>query len=471
MATYIHELKAWPAFRWDQERLADKLAAARHRQGRLIGRMEALGFKLRAEAALATLTEEVIKSSEIEGEVLDKDQVRSSIARRLGMDIGALTPADRNVEGVVEMMLDATQKYADPLTAERLFAWHSALFPTGRSGMTKITVGAWRDEKSGPMQVVSGPLGRERVHYEAPTADRLKPEMKAFLSWFNKQEPADLVLKAGVAHLWFVTIHPFEDGNGRIARAIADLLLARSEASAQRFYSMSAQIREERKVYYDILEATQKGDLDITPWLEWFLGCFDRAFDGAETILATVMKKARFWETHAGQSFNDRQRLVINRLLDGFDGKLTSSKYAKLAKCSQDTASRDIDNLIARYILARDPAGGRSTHYVLIVTRADALRLVATYARAYSAIFVRDGARGLTPAKVAAQQGHIESLATSFDRLADAAEREDVTYPQFEAILDQLHRAGFYPDDKLVAAVAFAFERHEHQSATLAARS
>jgi Fic family protein len=366
MATYIHELKAWPAFRWDQDRLADKLAAARHRQGRLIGRMEALGFKLREEAALATLTEEVIKSSEIEGEVLDKDQVRSSIARRLGMDIGALTPADRNVEGVVEMMLDAGQKYTDPLTAERLFAWHSALFPTGRSGMSKITVGAWRDGKSGPMQVVSGPLGRERVHYEAPTADRLKPEMKTFLSWFNKDEPADLVLKAGVAHLWFVTIHPFEDGNGRIARAIADLLLARSENSAQRFYSMSAQIREERKAYYDILEATQKGDLDITLWLEWFLGCFDRAFDGAETILATVMKKARFWETHGGQSFNDRQRLVINRLLDGFEGKLTSSKYAKLAKCSPDTALRDIQDLLTRDILTKDAAGGRSTSYSLV---------------------------------------------------------------------------------------------------------
>ncbi|MBI1262756.1 MAG: DUF4172 domain-containing protein [Rhizobiales bacterium] len=367
MATYIHELKAWPAFRWDQDRLADKLAAARHRQGRLIGRMEALGFTLRAEAALATLTEEVIKSSEIEGEVLDKDQVRSSIARRLGMDIGALTPADRNVEGVVEMMLDATQRFADPLAAERLFAWHSALFPTGRSGMSKIRVGAWRDEKSGPMQVISGPMGREHVHYEAPAADRLESEMTGLLDWFNKDEATDLVLKAAVAHLWFVTIHPFEDGNGRIARAIADLLLARSENSTQRFYSMSAQIREERKAYYDILEATQKGDLDITLWLEWFLGCFDRAFDGAEAILATVMKKARFWETYGGQSFNDRQRLVINRLLDGFEGKLTSSKYAKLAKCSQDTALRDIDDLQKRGVLQKDAAGGRSTSYSLAI--------------------------------------------------------------------------------------------------------
>jgi Fic family protein len=365
MATYIHELEGWPRFRWSQERLADQLAAVRHRQGRLIGRMEALGFTLRAEASLETLTEDVIKSSEIEGEILDKDQVRSSIARRLGMDIGARTPADRNVEGVVEMMLDATQKFVDPLTAERLFGWHASLFPTGRSGMTKITVGAWRDEKAGAMQVVSGPIGHERVHYEAPAAPRLEAEMTAFLDWFNRDESTDLVLKAAVAHLWFVTIHPLEDGNGRIARAIADLLLARSEGSRQRFYSMSAQIREERKIYYDILESTQKGELDITDWLEWFLGCLNRAFDGAETTLAAVMKKARFWESHRDQSFNDRQRLVINRLLNGFVGKLTNAKYAKLAKCSSDTALRDIDDLIKRGVLARDAAGGRSTSYSL----------------------------------------------------------------------------------------------------------
>ncbi len=330
--------------------------------------MEALGFKLRAEATLETLTEEVVKSSEIEGEILAKDQVRSSIARRLGIDIGALTPADRDVEGVVEMMLDATRKFTDPLTAERLFDWHASLFPTGRSGMTKIAVGAWRNDKTGPMQVVSGPVGRGRVHYEAPAADRLDTEMTAFLDWFNRNEPTDWVLKAGVAHLWFVTIHPFDDGNGRIARAIADLALARSENSAQRFYSMSAQIREERKAYYAILEAAQKGDLDITPWLEWFLDCLDRAFDGAETILATVMKKAHFWGTNSGQSFNDRQRLVINRLLDRFEGKLTSSKWAKLAKCSQDTALRDIDDLLARGVLAKDAARGRSTHYSLLAT-------------------------------------------------------------------------------------------------------
>lgn len=365
MTPYINELASWPTFRWSQERLADQLARVRHRQGRLIGRMEALGFKLRAEAVLETLTEEVIKSSEIEGDILDKDQVRSSLARRLGMDIGALTPAERDVEGVVEMMLDATQKFAEKLTAERLLGWHAALFPTGRSGLAKIKVGAWRDDKTGPMQVVSGPTGRERVHYEAPAADRLSSEMRAFLDWFEKGEPTDLVLKAGVAHLWFVTIHPFDDGNGRIARAIADLTLARSEKSAQRFYSMSAQIREERNTYYDILEATQKGDLDITAWLEWFLGCLERACDGAETILSSVMRKARFWETHAGESLNDRQRLVINRLLNGFEGNLTNAKYAKLAKCSSDTALRDIDDLMRRNILAKDAAGGRSTSYSL----------------------------------------------------------------------------------------------------------
>ncbi len=367
MATYIHELKGWPEFHWDQKHLAEPLAEVRHRQGRLLGRMESLGFALRNEAVLHTLTEDVLKSSEIEGEVLDKEQVRSSIARRLGMDIGGLTPADRYVEGVVEMMLDATQKFDAPLTQGRLFAWHASLFPTGRSGMTKIKVGGWRDDNSGPMQVVSGAIGHERVHYEAPSAKRLRQDMRAFLHWFNNgSEPVDPVLKAAIAHLWFVTIHPFDDGNGRIARAIADMALARSEKSPQRFYSMSAQIREERKAYYDILEATQKGDLDITDWLEWFLACLDRAFDGAETILATVLKKAQFWKKYAGASFNDRQRAVVNRLLNGFGGKLTSSKYAKLAKSSQDTASRDIDDLVKRGILTKDAAGGRSTSYSLV---------------------------------------------------------------------------------------------------------
>jgi Fic family protein len=366
MTTYIHELAGWPQFRWSGKSLAEQLATVRHRQGRLIGRMESLGFKLRAEATLRTLTEEVVKSSEIEGEILNKEQVRSSLARRLGVDIGALTPADRNVEGIVEMILDATAKYDEPLTAERLFGWHAALFPTGFSGIRKITVGNWRTEEAGPMQVVSGPIGHERVHHEAPAAPLLDHEMGAFLDWFNSNsDSADPVLKAGLAHLWFVTIHPFEDGNGRIARAITDQQLARSEKSAQRFYSMSAQIRQERNAYYDILEATQKGDLDITAWLEWFLACLDRAFDGAETILGSVLQKANFWKMHAGESFNERQHTVLNRLLDGFEGKMTSSKWATLTKSSQDTASRDIDDLLARKVLIKDDAGGRSTSYSL----------------------------------------------------------------------------------------------------------
>jgi len=366
MPEYIHELNNWPQFHWSHERIAEQLAAVSRHQGRLIGRMEALGFQLRAEAVLESLTEEVVKSSEIEGEVLDKEQVRSSIARHLGLDIGALAPVDRNVEGVVEMTLDATQGYDKSLTQERLFAWHAALFPTGRSGMTKITVGGWRTDKSGPMQVVSGPIGRERVHYEAPVTARLKDDMRAFLKWFNAGPSIDPVLKAAVAHLWFVTVHPFEDGNGRIARAIADMALARSEESPRRFYSMSAQIRAERKGYYDILESTQKGDLDITAWLQWFLACLDRAFDGAEVTLASVLRKARFWETYAHEKLNDRQRKVLNRVLDGFEGNLTNSKWAALTKTSNDTALRDIDDLVKRGILVKDEGGGRSTSYSLV---------------------------------------------------------------------------------------------------------
>jgi Fic family protein len=363
MPEYIHELKGWSKFIWSYERIAEQLAAVSRHQGRLIGRMESLGFQLRAEAVLESLTQEVIKSSEIEGEVLDKDQVRSSIARRLGIGVGALPPADRDVEGVVEMMLDATQGYDQPLTEERLLSWHAALFPTGRSGMTKITAGGWRTKESGPMQVVSGPIGRERVHYEAPDAARLKGEMRAFLKWFESAT-IDPVLKAAVAHLWFVTIHPFEDGNGRIARAIADMALARSEESPRRFYSMSAQIRIERKGYYDVLEATQKGDLDITAWLQWFLDCLDRAFAGAQVTLASVLSKSRFWETYASEKFNDRQRKVINRVLDGFEGKMNTSKWAALTKTSTDTAFRDFDDLFKRGILAKEPGGGRSTSYI-----------------------------------------------------------------------------------------------------------
>lgn len=362
---FIHELKDWPRFHWNRERLAEPLAAVRHHQGRLIGHMEALGFKLRQEAVLQTLTADVIKSSEIEGEKLDAAQVRSSIARRLGMDIGALKPADRNVEGVVEMMLDATRHYDKPLTDERLFAWHASLFPTGRSGMTKIRTGARRDDSTGPMEVVSGPIGKEKVHFQAPEAKRLDGDMRTFLDWFNANADIDPVLKAGQAHLWFVTIHPFDDGNGRIARAIADMALARSENSPQRFYSMSAQIRQERAAYYDILEQTQKGTLDITPWMEWFLGCLGRAIEGAQTTLGTVLAKARFWESITDFPISERQRALLNRLLDGFEGKLTTTKYAVLAKCSQDTALRDILTLVECGILVRNPEGGRSTSYAL----------------------------------------------------------------------------------------------------------
>jgi Fic family protein len=362
---YIHELNDWPRFHWSTEKIAQPLASVSRKQGRLIGHMEALGFKLQQEAVLQTLTSDVLKSSEIEGEKLDAAQVRSSIARRLGMDIGALKPADRNIEGVVEMMLDATGNYKQPLTAERLFGWHAALFPTGRSGMRKIRTGAWRDDSEGPMQVVSGPLGREHVHYEAPRADLLDREMTSFLDWFEGEKKIDPLLRAGLAHLWFVTIHPFDDGNGRIARAIADMALARSEDSPRRFYSMSAQIQKEHKAYYDILERTQKDTMDITPWMEWFLDCLGRALDGAQETLGTVFAKARFWDRIKDVKLNDRQRLVINRLLDGFEGKLTTSKYAALAKCSQDTAYRDILVLIEHRVLAQNLEGGRSTSYSL----------------------------------------------------------------------------------------------------------
>jgi Fic family protein len=366
MSDYIHQRTDWPHFSWDTDALAKPLAAVRLRQGQLIGRMQALGFPQQEEAVLTSLTEEVLKSSEIEGEKLDKDAVRSSLARRLGMDAGALPSADRHVEGIVEMMLDATQKFNAELTQERLFGWHASLFPTGRSNMKKITVGAWRDASAGPMQVISGDYGREHVHYEAPIAEKLDAEMAAFLDWYNTEEKIDPIIKAAIAHLWFVTIHPFEDGNGRIARAIADMSLARSEGIPQRFYSMSAQIRAERKTYYDMLESTQKNNLDVTPWLEWFLGCLDRAFSGAETILAAVLEKADFWKRHANAQLNDRQRDVLNRLLDGFDGKLTSSKWATIEKCSPDTALRDIQGLIDQGILAKDEGGGRSTSYSLV---------------------------------------------------------------------------------------------------------
>jgi Fic family protein len=363
---YIHEDPEWPNLRWDDGRLLSLLAEIRHRQGRLLGRMEGLGFRLRAEASLTHLTADVTQSSAIEGERLDAAQVRSSIARRLGLDFGGEVKASRDVEGVVEMMLDATQKYAEPLTAERLFGWHAALFSTGRSGMRRIAVGGWRPASVGPMQVVSGPLGRERVHFEAPAAPRLPREVAAFLTWFEKEKEIDPVLRAGVAHFWFVTLHPFEDGNGRISRAIADMALARAEGTPERFYSMSTQIEAEKKQYYLKLEQSQKGELDITAWLEWFMACLGRAIENAESGLSKVLHKAGTWERiNSGMAVNERQRMVINRMLDGFEGKLSTSKYAKLAKCSTDTALRDIKLLLDQGILIQDEGGGRSTSYRL----------------------------------------------------------------------------------------------------------
>jgi Fic family protein len=363
---YIHQLKNWPQFTWREEEVTTLLARVRFQQGKLLGAMEQLGFELQSEAVLQTLTQEVIKSSEIEGEILDREQVRSSIARRLGMDIVGFVPSDRYVDGVVEMMLDATQKFTEVLDKERLFSWHASLYPTGRVGMYKIVVGDWRiNSINDPMQVVSGAMGRERVHFQAPNSDSLPKEMNSFLLWFNETFTGDPSIKASIAHLWFVTIHPFEDGNGRISRAIADMQLARADSSPQRFYSMSNQIRQERNAYYQLLEETQSGDLDITNWIVWFLECLERAIKSSDVVLASVLRKAKLWGMPITLSFNERQKLMLNKLLDCFEGRLTSSKWAKIAKCSQDTASRDIQDLVAKGLLTKDDAGGRSTNYLL----------------------------------------------------------------------------------------------------------
>jgi Fic family protein len=328
--------------------------------------MGSIGFDLRSEANLQTLTQDVLKSTEIEGEILNQEQVRSSIARRLGMDISGLVPSDRNVDGVVEMTLDATQYFDKPLTTGRLFRWHSSLFPAGKSGMYKVITGNWRNDSTGPMQVVSGAMGRERIHYEAPEAKMLENEMNAFIEWFNAEDKLDPVIKAGLAHFWFVTIHPFEDGNGRIARALTDMLLARADGNSQRFYSMSAEIRSERSEYYRVLEKSQKGTLDLTAWLQWFLACLMNSLVTSDQTLARVLKKHRFWNRYSTINLNGRQKLLLNKLLDGFDGKLTSGKWAKIAKCSADTALRDIQDLINKQMLRKEPAGGRSTSYELV---------------------------------------------------------------------------------------------------------
>jgi len=362
---YIWERPAWPRFKWSDRALIEPLAAARLNQGRLLGRMKGLGFDLQLEAQLQALTEDVLKSSEIEGDILDHASVRSSIAQRLGVPLAATVPADRRTEGVVEMLLDATRNFDAPTTLERLFGWQAALFPTGYSGLRKIRTGGWREDAAGPMQVVSGAIGRELVHYQAPPAAQVPHEIAAFLSWFAAPPQTDGLLRAGLAHLWFVTIHPFEDGNGRIARAIADQALAQSEGSPQRFYSMSSQIRRERADYYAILERTQKGGLDVTEWLQWFLACFTRAIDGAETSSAGVLRKAEFWRVHDGIVLSERQRLILNRYLDGFDGHLTAKKWAILGKCSAASAQRDIADLVEKGILRRNEGGSKNTSYAI----------------------------------------------------------------------------------------------------------
>lgn len=365
MKIFIYQQDNWPNFTWKNDDIVNLLSEARNLQGRLIGKMESLGFDLRNEALLDTLTLDVLKSSEIEGEFLNPDQVRSSIARRLGMEIAGSVESDRNIDGVVEMMLDATQNCFKLLTADRLFDWHAALFPTGRSGMYKITVADWRKDTTGPMEVVSGAMGKEKVHFQAPDSSLVEKEMNLFLDWFSNNEKTDLVLKAAIAHLWFVTIHPFEDGNGRITRALTDMLLAKSDKSNQRFYSMSAQIRIERKEYYEILEKTQKGNLDITEWIKWFLNCLINSLKSTDSLLVRVLFKADFWTKNSKTLINERQKKLLNKLVDGFNGKLTSSKWAKIAKCSKDTAIRDINDLIDKGILQKESAGGRSTNYEL----------------------------------------------------------------------------------------------------------
>jgi len=362
---YIHQLKGWPSFTWNAEAIHVRLGEVRHRQGRILGLMSSAGFKLRENAVLDTLTLDVTKSSEIEGVKLNTDQVRSSIARRLGIELAGAVPADRNVDGVVEMMLDATQRYMEDLTADRLYDWHAALFPTGRSGMHKITVAAWRSPEAGPMHMVSGAMGKEMVHFEAPEAGKLSAEMDVFLNWFNAEPATDAVLKAAIAHLWFVTLHPFDDGNGRITRAITDMQLARADGTSQRFYSMSAQILKEKATYYEMLEQTQKGDLDITRWLSWFLDCLFNAMDHTEVTLAAVLNRTQFWEKNRNVSLNSRQQYMVSKLLEEFHGKLTSTKWAKMTKSSPDTALRDIQDLIEKGLLEKETGGGRNTAYRL----------------------------------------------------------------------------------------------------------
>lgn len=363
MAKYIYQYPNWPKFTWEESEIQVILGKVRHAQGKLMGQMSAMGFDVKVESQLTNLTIDVLKSSEIEGETLNIEQVRSSIARRLGMEYIGMVHSSRDVEGVVEMLLDATQNYTLELNEDRLYGWHAALFPTGRSGMLKIDAGYYR---RGEMQVVSGPMGKEKVHFEAPSAEKVKAEMDAFLDWFNNNTNIDLVLKSAIAHFWFIIIHPFDDGNGRIARAISDILLSRSDNSSQRFYSLSSQIMTERKTYYKVLQKAQHSNGDITEWLKWYLNCLYSALRFTEGEMEKVLYKTAFWDKFKETPFNNRQRLMLNKILDGFDGKLKSSKWAKISKCSPDTALRDIKDLIEKDILKQEDSGGRSTNYELV---------------------------------------------------------------------------------------------------------
>jgi len=362
---FIYQKPGWPGFFWDSEKLVALLAEVRNLQGLLVGKMSVLGFELKKQANLEILTQDILNTTQIEGEILDKNQVRSSIARRLGLNVSGMVSSDRNVDAVVEVMVDATEKFDQPLTRERIHGWHNTLFPSGYSGMLKVLVGRYRDDSSGPMQVVSGPIGKEKVHYQAPPAEILENEMAAFLSWFNREQSIDLVIKSALAHLWFVTLHPFDDGNGRIARALSDMILAQSDGQSYRFYSMSSQIRVERKQYYEILEKTQKSSLDVTGWLQWFLNCLLNAIRASDRMLEKVIYKHHFWMINACRIENERQQKMLNRLLDGFEGNLTTSKWAKVCKCSHDTALRDINDLLEKGILYKLPGGSRSTTYAL----------------------------------------------------------------------------------------------------------
>jgi len=363
MAKNIYQNKDWTRFVWNDQTINSIFGEVRYLQGKISGQMNSLGFSMKEEARLKTLTQDVVKSSEIEGEQLNYEQVRSSIARRLGLNIAGLIHSGRDVDGVVEMLLDATQNYLRPLTEERLFGWHSSLFPTGRSCMHKIEVGRYR---SGEMQIVSGAIGKEKIHYIAIAPQNISKEMDGFINWFNGDHKTDPVLKAAIAHFWFIIIHPFDDGNGRIARAISDMLLARAEGSSGRFYSMSGQIMAERKQYYEVLQRVQHSNGDITEWLGWFLHCLKNALSETEHTLENTLRKAVFWKIHENTALNERQRIMLNKLLDGFEGKLKSSKWAKIAKCSADTALRDIKDLIEKGILQVEPEGGRSTNYELV---------------------------------------------------------------------------------------------------------